>query len=77
MNSIPEEIDHQAVIDQAIACRLPQADIYHVASELRKRKIYVTLNFGYSPNRNNINTLGGNSGGGRLGAIARSIYATK
>ena len=70
-------INYQAVINQAIASHVPESEIYHVASELRKRNIYVTLNFGHSPNRNNINTLGGNSGGGRLGAISRSIYATK
>ena len=64
----------QVVIDRAILAKLPEADIYKAASELRKVGIYVTLDFGRSPNRNNIAVLGGNSGGGRLGHLAKSIY---
>lgn len=65
----------QEIINNAIAAKLPIAEIYKVASELRKRGIFVEVRIpGQSQNRNNICSYGGNSGGGRLGAIAKSIY---
>ncbi len=65
----------QQIINNAIAAKLPDSEIYKVASELRKRGVYVEVRFpNRSPNRNNITVLGGHSGGGRLTAIQKSIY---
>ena len=67
-------MDYQAVVNAAIKAGVSEKELYHVASELRKKGVDVELNLGRNPNRNNICSYGGNSGGGRLGAIAKSIY---
>ena len=39
--------------------------------------VFSIINKGKPQNRNDINVLGGNSGGGRLGAIQKSIFFPK
>lgn len=68
----------QMIVDRAIKAGVPDSEIYHVVSELQKRGIYVKIHFpNRSPHRNRIMSLGGHSGGGRLGTQERELNTVK
>ncbi len=50
---------------------------YHQVKGLTGVDVWSLNNRGKSSNRFDINVLGGNSGGGRLGAIQKSIFNIK